>query len=123
MANAARGTMALAIGAVDYTLAFTTNALCELEEAAGMPAPQFLASLEDPKNPPGIKPIRLLLWAGLLDHHNLTLKEAGGLIDEVGLDVLAEKLGAAVSQSMPEPEPAVGREAGRAKKAKAKRTK
>ena len=106
MANAVRGQTALTIGARTFTLAFTANALCELEDATGQSVPAFLAGLEDPANPPGFKTIRLLLWAGLLDQHGLSLQDAGKLIDEVGLDVIGERLGAAIEQSMPGPDPA-----------------
>lgn len=121
MANAARGHTGLTIDGVDYTLAFTANAMCELEEKTGQSVPLFLAGLEDPKNPPGFKEIRLLLWAGLLDQHGLDLKAAGDLIDAIGLDAMGEKMAEAMARSLPSPDPAsAGGDTGKKKRARRK---
>jgi hypothetical protein len=123
MGNAAKGQTSLNVDGVDFTLAFTANAMCELEEATGQSVPKFLAGLEDPKNPPGFTEIRLLLWAGLLDQHGMTLKEAGQLIDAVGLDAMGDKMATAMARSLPDPDAApAGAGGAPGKKKRARRT-
>lgn len=67
----------------DYKLEFNFNAICEAEEILG-PLP---ALVKDRKAFEAAKTVRALLWAMMLEHHpDITLKQAGTIIEEVGLD-------------------------------------
>lgn len=105
MANQARGEVAF--GA--HTLRFTTNAMCEFEDASGRSFTGALAEIDAlAKSPQGVslKLIRTLVWAGLR-HANPTLTEAaaGAAIDAVGgVKAALDLTGQAIRAAFPEPE-------------------
>jgi hypothetical protein len=103
MANTQRGHVTLEADGETYRLAFTTNAMCELEDAAGQPLGRIVESLNDPDNPPGMKTLRLLLWAALIEHHDgLTVKDAGGICDAIGMAKVGDVIGQALSAAFPD---------------------
>lgn len=68
-------------------LRFDTNALAELEDALGQPVTAF-----DQGNV-GIKTLRAMIWAGLLHElPDLTVREAGKLMDDGDLQEISSKL-------------------------------
>ena len=115
MANA-RGIVRFEAGGDNYKLQFTTNAWCELEDQAGAPMGEFLVGLGE--GGLSFRRFRLLIWAGLIEHHpNIDLRGAGALIDQMGgvakISPLVEE---AVLASVPEAEPGEGaEEAGKAR--------
>lgn len=99
-----------------WTLQFTTNALVELEEAAGKAITELL-SVEVPT----LKTVRTMFWAGLIENHpELSQKDAGRVIDAAGgFEAVMEIVNRAITAAMPEAEDAEGAEAGGGKKSKA----
>ncbi len=88
MSNPHRGEVDLKAGKEKYTLHFSINAICELEEAAGVSFSEFL----DQGEGLGLRGMRLLVWAGLLDkHEDVTLKMAGDIAQKAGIVVATEK--------------------------------
>ncbi len=77
MANPHRGEVALVAGDKTYTLVFTINALCDIEEAH--PGVNILSDFSKLSN------IRYLLLAGLAARHPETKKaDAGNILQEAG---------------------------------------
>jgi len=115
MANPNRGQVDLEVGSKTYTLSFSINAMCELEDELGEPIAVIAAGLN---NPAGVKVsiVRALVWAALRDHHpDIDLKAAGELVSEAGLvDVMA-----AVGKAFANAFPAGGGKANPRKAAKA----
>lgn len=104
MANPHRGEVTLEAGGATYRLAYTTNAMCELEDATGEPLARIVDRLNDPANPPGVKTLRLLLWAALIEHQDgMTVKDAGGICDAIGMTEVGDVIGRALAAAFPEP--------------------
>jgi hypothetical protein len=82
MANAHKGELAFQAGGQDYTLRFSANAICELEQQVDRAEADIVASLQ---GTPRYSLIRAVLWAGLTGHHpGITLKAAGDIMDALG---------------------------------------
>ncbi|MBQ2263266.1 MAG: hypothetical protein II336_18130 [Loktanella sp.] len=104
MANAQRGEVSLQAGGETYRLAFTTNSICELEDAVGVSITvfnkRFLVKPEEVK----LFDLRLLLWGAMLEHHDgATIKDAGRLIDNVGFAQAAQDAMKALELYFPDP--------------------
>lgn len=103
MANAQKGEVTLQAGGETYRLAYTTNAMCELEDAAGEPLGRIVDKLSDKENPPGLSTLRLLLWAALIEHQeDMTVKGAGRICDEIGMDVVGGVISQTLAAAFPE---------------------
>lgn len=104
MANPHRGAVALETDGKVYSLRFTTNSICELEEHFGQPIAKIVTELQDESNA-SMKMVRAVVWGALLSEQpDITLKDAGNLLDEVGVDALTEKLGLALQRFFPDAE-------------------
>lgn len=69
-----------------FKLQYDANALCEFEEESGLKLGQMLSAMEKPEDM-SMKMIRALLWAGLVEHHEeITVKEAGNILSDAGMD-------------------------------------
>lgn len=102
MANPVKGEVAFEAAGKTYTLSYSVNALCALEEAAGEGVTQIAARMGDPQ---GLRlaMVRSLFWAGLRDHHpEVTVEECGRLMDGVGLDKAGELVGRAFVLAFPQ---------------------
>lgn len=82
-------------------LRYNMNALVEFEDVTGQ---GVLKAFEDiDKGNLSLKDIRALVWAGLLDYNEeLTLKEAGDVMDECGIETTIEKLTDAIQYAFPD---------------------
>ena len=82
------------------TLRYSMFALSRLE------APEVLgplpAVLRDPDRSQSITAQAAFLWAGLLHHHEMTMREAFDLMDELGLDYCAQKVKGAMARAYPD---------------------
>ncbi len=80
MANPERGEVRVTVAGVDYLLRYTTNAICTLEERTeerAVPLLKRFAAMDT-----GMADLRVIVWAGLLDHQPATtLEDAGAVID------------------------------------------
>lgn len=103
MANAQKGEVTLEAGGETYRLQYTTNAMCELEDAAGKTINDLVAELGDEANPPGIKSMRVLLWAALVEHQEaITVKETGKIIDAIGIASVGSLIGESFKAAFPD---------------------
>ena len=114
MANPHRGSVALQVGDRAYTLSFSVNAICELEDALGQPVAKIAAGLNDPENV-RMSTVRAIIWAALRDHHSeVDFKGAGEIATEAGIPACMEAIGKAFNLAFPE-----AKEDARPRKAKA----
>lgn len=112
MANSEKGEVSFEVEGKTYKLRYSTNALCEMEDAAGVGAVEFANSLSDEKKV-RIKDLRTMFWAGLFDNHKITIEEAGSLLDVVGLEFVGSLCGEAFTLAFPvaeEGEPSEGKQ-------------
>ncbi|KKX28226.1 GTA-gp10 family protein [Rhizobium sp. LC145] len=102
MANSNRGSVSLKAGDKEYTLSFSVNALCELEDAFGMPIQKIGSIFNDAENIT-VKDVRKLICAALHDHHpEVEINEAGKIATDAGLPSCMEKIGKAFQLAFPE---------------------
>src|SRR5688572_26747681 len=67
-----------------FTLTFSIEALCELEEAAGFSMAKIGTILKDPEKP-NLRIVKCMFWAALTDHHpDITQKDASKLMSQIG---------------------------------------
>ncbi|WP_396190307.1 GTA-gp10 family protein [Flavobacterium sp.] len=96
MANPARGEVALAVADTEYTLKFSTNAICELEDRLDKGLNLIVANMER------LTTVRALLWAGLrAKHPDVTITQAGEIIDRIGMAQATEVIGKALTAAFP----------------------
>lgn len=104
MANPQKGEVEFDAGGQKWTLAFSVNALCELEDELGMGVNEIAEQMGDVKKM-RIKFMRAVLWAGLRDHHpEIDLKTAGELIRELSFAKSMETIGQGFALAFPQPE-------------------
>lgn len=85
MSNSVRGSVALQAGDQAYTMSFSINALCELEDVFGMSATKFGKLFEDAENI-SMRDVRNIVMVGLHDHHpEVDEKRAGIIAGDAGL--------------------------------------
>ena len=85
MANPERSEIGVTIGGAEYTLRFSTNAICTLETSTNERAIPFMKRFADQNV--GMADVRVIVWAGLLDHQpETTLEDAGAVIDAARRD-------------------------------------
>jgi hypothetical protein len=83
-----------------YTLLFSINALCELEEKMGGAVTDIASLAMGGKR---FTTIRNVFWAGLRDYHpDITLQDAGRIITAIGLEKADEAIGLAFGLTFPE---------------------
>lgn len=107
-----------------YTLRFSANAICELEESVDKSIVALLtemASWVDAPEKMRMSVVRLMFWAGLRDRHpDVDLKAAGELILAAGGIVRASELiMTAVERAFPAPKTKGARPPNRTAKPKA----
>jgi hypothetical protein len=85
VANKFKGDVSFETGEKTYTMRFSANALCELEDALEMGVNAVAKQLANPESM-RLKMVRVVFWAGLRDHHpEITLHQAGEIITDVSL--------------------------------------
>lgn len=108
MANPHRGEVGVTIAGKPYTLVFTTNALCELEDAINRSAfAAFAEILQATQNATVLRftTLRAMLWAALRQNHaGISLKEAGDLMQALGIREVMEAMVKAMTAAMPQTE-------------------
>jgi len=88
-----------------HNFRFDFNALCTLEEELGISLAEFDKILGGPgqEGKVKMKNLRTLVWAALLaENENLTMKEAGGLIDPRKILEVSQKVAEALVLAFPE---------------------
>jgi hypothetical protein len=98
MANPLRGEASFKAGDQSYTLAYDINALCEAEDASGLPIGELLGHLETGAS---LKVLRAVIWAGLQRHHPCGLIEAGEIIAAATTKIAADAMRKALAGAFP----------------------
>ncbi len=98
MANKHKGEVLLQIDGTDYIMRLGMNELCEIETVTGVK----MADLNDELASASASMVRAVVWAGLCGGgHDITLSDAGNLIDAFGLSNISEKLSDAFLVAFP----------------------
>lgn len=101
MANRNRGEVSFKSGEETYTLRYSANTLCEIEDAFDMGVNRIATLLQDQEKL-RLSHIRLVFHLGLKDRHpDMSLEDAGELISEIGIGRAAELFAEAFSASFP----------------------
>lgn len=101
MANKERGEIAFDALEQSWTLKLGTNAMCEIEDATGKTICEVGEVMGDQKRVT-IKLMRTVFWGALRDHHeDITVKQAGGIIDAIGMQEAGRLIGEAFQAAMP----------------------
>jgi Phage tail tube protein, GTA-gp10 len=102
MANPVRGETAFEADGTTYTLSFSINALCALEDAMGEGIMEITRLLSDPAKL-RLNNVRTVFWAGLRDHHaEVDIDQAGKLMTALGQVEAIEMAGKALALAFPE---------------------
>lgn len=98
MANPAKGEVAFKVADAEYTLKFSTNAICEMEEAVSKGLNSILQNMER------LSYVRALLWAALrAKHPDISLAATGEIIDRAGMKSTTDAVGKAIAIYLPKP--------------------
>ncbi len=98
VANPHKGEVSLEIGGTSYTLKFSTNALCVAEKVSG----QKISALMDDLGEGSLNAVRALFTAAMAKHMpNMTVEQAGDLLDEATVPVVTAKLTEALMIAFP----------------------
>ncbi|KQN37176.1 hypothetical protein ASG37_04920 [Sphingomonas sp. Leaf407] len=102
--NPHRGQLGIEVGDLALTFAFTTNALCEVEEAFGLDDITQIERVLGDK--PSLRTIRTLFRIGLTDcQPGMTDQQAGTIMEEVGgLEPSLELILRAINVAFPDAE-------------------
>lgn len=119
------GEVRVEVGGEVYTLAFTPNALCDLEDATGKTVVQVGRDLDAMllDEDMSVKMLRMLVHHALSEHHpDLDLKGAGQVMRKLGLAEASQKVMEAFMLAFPDEGEGEGEDDGAAapKKSKAK---
>lgn len=99
MPNPLRGQASFRAGEATFTLVFDINVFCELEAETGLGVTQLVEQVQEQ---PSFRLLRSIFCAGLQTHHPRTsIKEAGEIMSDAGLDVMKDALARALKAAMP----------------------
>lgn len=102
--NPHKGEVTLSVDGVTYTLRYSIDSICRLEETTGKGLPLIAAQMANPLTAT-VTLARQLLMAGLLDGQpDMTLDQAGRiLVGGGGVNPVMEKIGRALQLAFPSP--------------------
>jgi len=104
MANRQKGEVAFEVEGASYTLRFTIDAICALEDRLDQGLGEIAMRALTSKR---VGFMRGLMWAGLRQHHpDVDMVAAGELIAGLGMAQAGELLGEALSAAFPDREAA-----------------
>jgi hypothetical protein len=102
MVNPLRGELAFVQDGSTYTLVLDVNALCAAEALLNLKSHEIGASLKEGGH---LSALRGALWAGLKRHHDLSVDEAGVLLQRIGVGRAAELMEQALKLAFPDVDP------------------
>lgn len=106
MANPQRGEVDLKAGDKTYRFRLSMNTLCEMEDHFGKSFNEIMADLG---KKPSMKGLRTVVMFGLRDNEPAPdEKEAGKVIDDVGVTAINEALKKAIKSAFPDVEESEG---------------
>lgn len=99
-----RGTIEIEAEGELYRLRFTTNAMARYQDRAGETVTQAFRALDAGGQSEDLDAIRLrrLFWAALSSEHEVSEEEAGDVMDALGIQMAAQRLGEAIRAAFPE---------------------
>ena len=103
MANKQRGEIAVEALGKTFIMRLGTNQICELEDDLGLGINQIVERLNDPAQMK-LGFMRTLVFHAIGWQGDATKNDAGDLIDAVGMDAIAGKLGEAFTAAFPNSE-------------------
>lgn len=102
MSNRTKGEIGFDAGGKRYTLCFSVNALCALEDRLEIGAVTVAQQMADASTM-RIGTARALFWAGLQDAHpELTLDAAGAVMSEIGITAAVEVISKGMAAAFPD---------------------
>lgn len=102
MSNRERGEVSFEADGNAWTLKVDANAMCEIEEATGKTITEIGRVLGNEATA-SISLMRSVFWGALQHHHDgLTLKDAGKLISDIGMDEAGRLIGEAFKSAFPQ---------------------
>ncbi len=84
MANSLKGEVSFEADGESYTLVYSVNAIIVLEEKTGQPITRIGDFLGGENF--SFASARTFFWAGLLEHHDISEREAGTLMSLLGVE-------------------------------------
>lgn len=102
MANRRKGEVELEAGDQVYTLRFSTNTICSLEDELGMGINEIGGLLSDPANF-RISTLRAIVKACLTE--TVTTEKSGDIIDQAGFGPVGDAIGKAFAAAFPDAVP------------------
>lgn len=101
MANRERGEVSFEASGKSWTMKIDTNAMCEIEAMTGKGIAEIGQLLGNEKTAT-MTLMRAVFCGALQQHHGgITLREAGGLIDEIGAEQAGLLIGQAFEAAFP----------------------
>lgn len=104
--NSLKGEVPLKVGNKEYTLKFTTNALCELEDRLNKGFSEIVMDAAS-KNIPSLNTVRCLLFCACMQYHKeevSSLEVAGAIIDEAGFKEVLVAVVKTIAACLPDKE-------------------
>lgn len=102
MANPHKGEVGFTADGKEWSLRYSTNALCTLEDDLDMGTAALVAELQKPD---GVRmsTLRTVFWAGLQDRHqDVTREQAGEIMSEIGFANVGPLIGEAFAHAFAE---------------------
>ena len=96
MPNPALGEVAFHTADAEYTLKFSTNAICEMEDRINKGLSSIVQGMDR------LSHVRALLWASLrAKHPDVSMEKAGAIIDLAGMKETTVAIGKALEAYFP----------------------
>lgn len=101
MANQQRGEVSFEASGKTWTMRVGTEAMCQIEDLTGKSIVEIGKLLSDEKTAT-VTLLRTVFCGALQEHHEgITLRECSKLMDDVGVDVIGQKIGKAFAAAFP----------------------
>lgn len=101
MSNPTKGEVGFDADGKRWTLVYSVNALCALEDKLGAGAMMVAEQMANSSNL-RIATVRTLFWCGLRDHHpELTEADAGDIMTDIGITDAVDLVGKAFAAAFP----------------------
>lgn len=101
MGNKQRGEVSFEADGNQWTMKIDTNAMCEIEDLTGKGIAEVGQLLANPKTA-SIKLLRSVFMGALSANHELSSKQVGELMDEIGVQRTGELVGKAFELAFPD---------------------
>ena len=103
MGNLKRGIVDLKIGEETYSLRFSINVCCELEERLGDTISGIANTMADEKKL-SISLVRTLFWHAIKENHDVSKSEAGEIMSDGDFVEIMGAVGKAFEAAFPKPD-------------------